>query len=372
MSTVRFIVPPPTSRTTVPWLDPALGDAWDDAVAAHPQAGPFHTAAWARTLRDAYGYRLVYARADLGHGAPGLIPVAEIDSVLTGRRGACLPFADACAPLLPATSPGAGEGALLEPVLELGRRRGWRHLEIRSAGDAGEPVARYVQHELPLTADEDEQRSLLAKHHRRHLRRAERAGVRIEWRHDAEAMAIYYRLHLGTRKRQGVPPQPRRFFRALHRHLVAGGQGVVGLALLEGAYVAGAVFLHHGEEAVYKYGASDDRGRDASANHALMWSAIRRSASIGATRLSFGRTDPHADGLAAFKEGWGAAPRDLIYRRIGLRAAARAGARRGTRPTRAAPPDDGRAGAALQRRILRLLPVPVLQLCGSVLYRHVG
>ena len=160
-----------------------------------------------------------------------------------------------------------------------------------------------------------------------------------------------------TRRRHGVPPQPFSFFRAVQRHLLAAGHGTLFLARHNDRPVAGVLCLRFGNHVVYKYGASDDHGRDLRANHRAMWEAIRHYAATGATTFDFGRSSLSNEGLRRFKAGWGASAHILAYER-----------------------HDGPTGALLSvpdaaegwhNRVFRALPLSASRVIGHLLYRHV-
>src|SRR5262245_57375871 len=66
-------------------------EEWDDWSQSHPDATLAHSAAWGRVLVESYGYRPLHwgSRAQESFA---FMPVLEVDSPLTGRRGICLPF----------------------------------------------------------------------------------------------------------------------------------------------------------------------------------------------------------------------------------------------------------------------------------------
>jgi len=88
-------------------------------------------------------------------------------------------------------------------------------------------------------------------------------------------MAAYVRLHDMTRKRQGVPPQPRSFFKNILDCVIETGKGSIFLAEHGGETVAGAVFFHMARSVVSKFTASDMRFQSLRANNLLFWSAIQ-------------------------------------------------------------------------------------------------
>jgi hypothetical protein len=179
-------------------------------------------------------------------------------------------------------------------------------------------------------------------------------------------VAEYYRLHCLTRRRFGLPPQPSAFFHHLQRSCLAAGQGFVVLAGRSGSTdpqdlagfqaMAGAVFLVHRRQAVYKYGASDERFLDHRPNHLVMWSAIEQLIASGVKSLHLGRSDWNQEGLLRYKRGWGAAESRLDYYRYDMRRA------RFYPPRSPSPP-------AVNRLFSRLPPF-LLRALGRLVYPH--
>jgi hypothetical protein len=305
-------------------VDPRTDAAWDAEVASHPHSSVFHTAAWASVLQHTYHHKLLYARFSPTGTASALVPLAEIRSFLTGTRGLCLPFTDACEPLLSSTNAGDGPlDGLFSTLCDLGRRRGWKYLEIR--GQAGlpqeaRPSIEFVGHELDLTPGAVKLLAGFAPSVRRAIRKAESSGLCTEIRSDLEAVRSYYELHAQTRRRHGVPPQSWTFFRNVHRFLIAEGRGTVVLARHEGRPVAGAVFLYSGKNALYKFGAADRAFQSLRPSNLVMATAIRHLAERGLMKLDFGRTSLTNEGLRRFKQGWGAFEKAVRYYRFDLKA----------------------------------------------------
>ena len=191
------------------------------------------------------------------------------------------------------------------------------------------------------------------------LVKAERDGAlsvrRIESREDL--VRLYYALHMSTRRRLGVPVQPKRFFDLVWERMLEPGLGWGLLAEAEGVPVAGAVFFALGETVVYKFGASERRWQHLLPNNVLLWHAIEESCTRGFRAFDFGRTDPWNDGLRRFKLAWGTEEQELQYTRLGETASPVAA----SGPGRAA----GVLGAALSRS-----PGIVCRATGALLYRY--
>ena len=77
--------------------------------------------------------------------------------------------------------------------------------------------------------------------------------------------------------------------------------------------VAGAIYFHLGNKAMYKFGASDDAYQHTRANNLVMWEAIRWYAHNGYSSFCFGRSDCDGEGLRQFKNGWGTVERNINY-----------------------------------------------------------
>src|SRR5260370_28840299 len=83
-------------------MDPVTHPGWDSLATAHPESSFFHSSAWARVLEETYGHRPFYFCRLRNGQLEELLPVMEVSSVFTGRRGVSLPFTDFCFSLLAA------------------------------------------------------------------------------------------------------------------------------------------------------------------------------------------------------------------------------------------------------------------------------
>lgn len=339
-------------------INPFAIPYWDELLQSHPQASIFHSAAWARTIAESYGYKpIFFARLDQGK-VEALIPVMDIKSGLTGRRGVSLPFTDYCDPILPA---GMELPEAIEPIIAYGKRASWKVLELRdssTAVPAYEPSYVFLGHSLDLSRGEEALYAGLKSNTKRNLKKAAREGIEVTFSTGMEAMRTFYRLNCLTRKRHGLPPQPQHFFANLHRHLISRDHGVVALATYQNNVIAAAVYLYFGDKAVYKYGASDPAFFSLRPNNQIMWEAIKYFAQRGYRSFCFGKTDPENEGLRRFKLSWGADEHEVFYYKYDLRA------------NRIQPEKSSLAG--LHTRVFAKTPILVLKMIGAVLYRHIG
>ncbi len=325
---------------------------WDECVARQPDGSVFHLSSWSRVLKSSYGIEPVRLQPE----PDTFVALHEVKSWLTGTRGVCAPFADAC----PVLTPGGrlSEAAFLACV-ELGKSRGWRHIEFRGGTMehlGAEPSCRFFQHSLDLRAGEQALFDGLSSATRRNVRKAQQSGLAIRVETSEHAMRAYYRLHVGTRAKHGAPPQPESFFLNLWREWVHRGNGFVVVAKRQDKPVAASVFLKCGDRAVYKFGASDASEQELRPSNGVMWEAIRTLAASGFVSLDFGRTSLNGAGLQRFKQGWGAQQSNLSYYRYDLREG------------RWVAGEDRAQG--WQGALLRKVPAGLQQVIGARLYRH--
>ena len=340
-------------------VDPTGVSGWDELVSCHPETTVFHTSSWARVLSSTYGYRPTYFMWVEGGKIIALLPFMEIRSWLTKTRGVSLPFTDECVPIL---ANGLSYLEVLPPVIDFAESRSWKTLEFRgrARGMSNLPVAaEYLSHEVDLSGGEEETCSRIRDNAQRNVRKAEREGVSAEPDRTPAGMREFYRLNCLTRKEHGLPPQPVRFFENIREHILNKGLGTLLLARYRGKPISGAVFLHFGQKAIYKYGASDRSYQHLRGNNLVFRVGIRLLCSQKFRTLSFGRTDLHHEGLRQFKLSWGATEKSLQYVRYDVQSKAylRTKKNRGKVPW---------------ETTLSKLPIPVLKFIGSIAYRHVG
>jgi len=337
-------------------INPLQQTDWDERMAAQPQATFFHGTAWARVLTETYGYAPVYLATGHAGGLPGMLPLMEVDSWLTGRRGVSLPFTDECEPLC-----GDRETfqKLFQSALKLGRERGWKYLECRGGERffPGIPVSLgHYAHCLKLRADEKTLFAGLDGGVRRAIRKAEKEGVKVEISREWGAVKAFYSLLVKTRKRHGLPPQPFSLFQNIFRHVLRPNMGVVIVARQGHTPVGAAVYFQWGNRAIYKYGASDERFQHLRGNNLVMWEAIKWCGRQGLGSLHLGRTSLANPGLRKFKLGWGAEEGKIAYFKFDLR-------RRQFVVER-----DETEG--WHNRVFRSAPIFASRLAGRLLYRH--
>lgn len=337
-------------------IDPAREATWDRLVASHAESTFFHRAAWASVICQTYGHEAPYIHCSEGDKTVALIPMIEVSSVLTGRRGVCLPFTDVCGPLVFGN---ADRGLVMNVVSDLARQRRWKYFEFRGSEALpalATPAVTFHGHSLDLRRSTDQLLASFSSSVRRAIRKADRSGLKVEISATEQAVAHFYRLHVQTRKRHGLPPQPFSFFRNLHKHAIDAGLGFVVLATIQSRLAAAALFLTSGKTAIYKFGASDENLQEHRGANLVMWEAIKFLAQDGFETLHFGRTSTVNAGLRRFKLGWGTEERAVEYFRFDAQVGRWSSAR------------DRASG--LHNKIFGSLPRALNRLAGALIYPH--
>ena len=117
-----------------------------------------------------------------------------------------------------------------------------------------------------------------------------------------------------------------------------------------------AAFSHSCKDIlVYKYGGLDARFNNLGGMQCLFWEAIQEAKNSGLSQFDLGRSDWDDQGLIVFKDRWGASRSTVGYWRHGA-----ASDRRITSGWQ----------ARIARRIFGHMPIALLPLGGSLLYRH--
>jgi CelD/BcsL family acetyltransferase involved in cellulose biosynthesis len=336
-------------------LDPTRDERWDCLAKTHPDCLPFHCAGWARVLERTYGHAPVYLRFHRDDETVALIPMMEVRSPFTGRRGVSLPFSDFCQPLIWNHI----EPSELFAVLScLAARRSWKYCELRVLAKTPNNTSgrEFYHHSIRLAKTDAETWQQFASSVQRAIRRGAKEGAHAEITSSWTAMLDFYNLHVATRRRHGVPPQGKAFFRHIHEEMIQKGDGFLTIVRSGRQPVAASVFLISGQTAVYKFAASDEKHQRCRGNNLAIWEAIKFLVGRNCQTLDFGRTDQTDSGLRRFKLSWGAKEDGILHVRCG------------SQGDPENPP--ARSRGELHKKIFSKLPLAVNRVAGAAIYPH--
>lgn len=341
-------------------VDPLTDLRYPELLQTHRAACVFHTLGWLEALRHTYGYQPVVftMSAPKSHLTNGVV-LCHVRSWLTGTRLVSLPFADHCELLL--NNQGEHEEFIAWLREECDRQQ-YKYVELRPLSALRDPSNSlryshsYCFHELDLTRTlEDLFRGLHKDSIQRKIIRAEREGLSYETGSSDQLLDEFYRLLLITRRRHGLPPQPRSWFLNLIRCLRDGTK--IRVARKNGTAIAALLTLRHRSTVVYKYGCSDEKFHNLGAMPSLFWRLIQESRATGAETLDLGRSDLNNEGLITFKNRFGATRTSISYYRYSQLH------------------DSGKSstyGLKLMQCLIPIMPDSVVSATGNLLYRHMG
>jgi lipid II:glycine glycyltransferase (peptidoglycan interpeptide bridge formation enzyme) len=193
----------------------------------------------------------------------------------------------------------------------------------------------------------------------RSVKKAIKTGVTVRQGSSEKDLKKFYFLHANTRKRQGFPIQPYRFFKNMWDIMYPPGYFMLFLAELNKKAVAGLIIFKFKDIISSEHGASMPKFLEARPNHILLFRAIEMACTEGYHYYDLGKTPPENKGLLDFKRRWGAKMYDLPYfyypQARGMMSL-----------------EQSDLKYELLRSIGKHLPLPMAKIMGRFAYHHLG
>lgn len=293
-------------------IDPIADTAWNEFVESHPEGSIFHHSAWLALLRDQYRYRVFAICVEQSGRILSGIPFCEVKDIFNRKKMVCLPFSDCCGPL--GSSP-EDLRILLDQACSMGIESG-AAVELRASLEGVIGFKSEITHWLHVTSIVEEPDTLWRSFRprvQRAIKKAQKSSLTSAVRRDPDAMEIFYRLHLKTRRKQGIPIQPRRYFSLFQKHIIERNLGFIHVVYDGTRALSAGVFCEFKDTIVYKYGASDPACLDLSPNYLMLWDAMCYARERGRANFDFGKTEMANQGLRLFKNGWNPVESKLAY-----------------------------------------------------------
>ncbi len=328
--------------------------AWNAFVHAHPDGTFFHQAEWRDVLRRAFGHRTHYLLAERGGQICGVLPLAEVKSLLFGHALVSTPF---CVYGGIVAADAAGRAALEGAACRLARELQVEHLEMRNRRRLHPDWAAkdlYFTFRKPI--DPDPERNLLAipRKQRAMVRKGIKEGLRAEV---DERLDRHYRMYSSSMRNLGSPIFARRYLEILKETF--GDACDVLTILKDDVPVASVLNFYFRDEVLPYYGGGSARARALAANDFMYWQVMERARQRGCRVFDYGRSKRDT-GAFDFKTNWGFEPSQLFYEYYLVR--------RKDMPNLS--PSNPRFGTAI--RLWQRLPVGVTQFVGPHLAKYLG
>jgi hypothetical protein len=338
-------------------VNPLNFENWDNIILTNPDYSFFHTTHWAKVISETYKYKPEYLLFGNISNIISIIPMMTIHSIINVKRGVSLPFSDFCEPLV---FNKVNFDEIIKELILYYKNNGWKFFEIRGGKlfEQNNYYKNYYLHNLNLNEDSGKIFSNFRESTKRNIKTGYKNDLKVSINYSQESMDIFYHLNCLTRKRHGLPPQPREFFNNIYKHIILKKIGFIVLASYNNNYIAGSVYFHFGDKAIYKYGASIPEYNFLKANNLIMWEAIQWYCVNKFRVLSFGRTDIGDQGLLQYKDGWGTEKSILRYIKYDLKKESFV--------------KDSVGSSLFINKIFNKMPLPVLKLIGEYIYKYFG
>jgi CelD/BcsL family acetyltransferase involved in cellulose biosynthesis len=281
---------------------------WQEYVESHPASTVFHHRRWIETIQQHYGLDIHIPCLKSGGQIEAAMPFLSSRLPFGRVKLSGLPFTD-CLSILSTRSHAAE--ALVAALRCNPPRCDSMRLRTDNVLPSTPSASHAVRHEVALSHSFDAVRKMFKTSVHRNLQKAQRSGLQFARHSDANALEAFYRLHVLTRRKLGVPVQPRRFFELLQERVLKEGMGYVGLVLKAERPVAAGVFLTYNNTTTYKYAASDPAALADRPNDWLVYNALQLAQGEGYQLFDFGISDREQEGLRRFKCNWGAREIDV-------------------------------------------------------------
>jgi FemAB-related protein (PEP-CTERM system-associated) len=280
---------------------------WDDFVSGCSEATFFHRAGWKTVIERAFGHRTVFLYAESGGRIEGILPLAEVKSVLFGHALVSLPF---CVYGGIAAGSERARKALDEAAVALAQELRVGHLEYRSL-TAHHPdwvhSDLYVTFRKPIDPDVERNLNEIPRKQRAMVRKGIKAGLKGEI---DEGVERFFAAYAHSVHRLGTPVFSKRYFVIL-REVFGKDCDVLTVTLGENL-VASVMSFYFRDEVLPYYGGGTDSAREVAGNDFMYWELMRRACERGVRVFDYGRSK-RGTGSFDFKKNWGFEPQPLHY-----------------------------------------------------------
>jgi FemAB-related protein (PEP-CTERM system-associated) len=293
---------------TVHTLDAQTKQRWDKYVQRAPTATFFHRAGWKAVLEAAFGHRTHFLFAQQDGAIVGVLPLAQIKSVLFGNSLSSLPF---CVYGGIVADNEEAEQALRKEACRLAEDLKVGALEFRNtAASASNWPVKELYYTFRKAIDPSDEVNLKAIPNRQRamVRKGIKEGLRSEW---DEGIDRLYRVYSESVRNLGTPVFSSKYLRILKEEF--GDDCSVLMITHQGEDVAAVMSFYFRDEVIPYYGGSTAAARSIKGvNHVMYWELMRLSAEKGFRLFDFGRSKA-GTGPFSFKKNFGFEPQPLPY-----------------------------------------------------------
>lgn len=288
--------------------DAAAAARWDAFVLRQSQATFFHRVGWQAILERVFNHATHYLYAERDGAIVGVLPLAQVKTLLFGHALISLPFAVYAGVV---ADDEATAVALEQEADRIGRLVGAQHLELRQLArqHAGWPRQDiYVTFRKQLLPDEEANMLAIPRKQRAMVRKGIKNGLVSTY---DEGVDRFFALFADNVHRHGTPALPKRYFSAL-RTVFGNDCDVLTVESPDGRPLSSVLSFYFRDEILPYYAGDDLAARELAANDFKYWELMRCATGRGIRVFDYGRSKI-GTGPYAFKKNWGFEPQGLHY-----------------------------------------------------------
>jgi len=283
-------------------------ERWSAFVERCSEATFFHRIEWKDVIEQAFRHRTHYLMAERAGEIVGVLPLAEVKTLLFGHSLVSLPFCvyGGSATIDPDAAP-----LLHGTARHLARELGASHLELRHR----EPKAPgwpkqdlYVTFRKAILPDVEANLLAIPRKQRAMVRKGIQRGLQSEFDPTVER---FFALYADNVHRHGTPALAKRYFALLKERF---GEACKVLTVLDpqGTPVSSVLAFYFRDEVLPYYAGDHERARELAANDFKYWALLRDGCERGYRVFDYGRSK-QGTGSFDFKKNWGFEPSPLAY-----------------------------------------------------------
>jgi len=288
-------------------LDPSEYARWDAFVEHSPKGTFFHLTGWKRAIDEVFGHTTHYLFAEREDEIQGVLPLANVKSILFGNSLVSVPFAVYGGIVAEAED---AFDLLREEALRLAGELGVDYLELRNREcPQGNPPAKdlYVTFRKGISSDPEENLKSIPRKQRAMVRKGIDAGLDSRFETETDN---FYDLYSTSVRNLGTPVLPRKWFAGLKRIF---GERCEILTVRHGEQSLSSVMsFRFRDEILPYYGGGGALARRYKANDFMYWEVLRIAGERGCRTFDYGRSKK-GTGSYSFKKNWGFEPVPLHY-----------------------------------------------------------
>ena len=282
-------------------------ERWDQFVTACEGATFFHRAGWKTVIESAFGHRTWFLYAEAGGRIEGVLPLAQVRSLLFGHALVSLPF---CVYGGVAATSERAKAALDQAARALAEKLRVDHLEYRCTTLQHPAWAQkdlYVTFRKAIHPEAERNLEAIPRKQRAMVRK----GIKAELKGELdEGVERFFAAYADSVHRLGTPVFSRRYFQILRD--VFGPDCEVLTIIQNGRLIASVLSFYFRDEVLPYYGGGTAAAREVAGNDFMYWELMRRACERGIKVFDYGRSK-RGTGSFDFKKNWGFEPQPLHY-----------------------------------------------------------